>query len=86
MPRQLTKSEADEIRRVLDLARDGKVSLRELGASHDLAESGGLSATAGELRGYIRHKVNPKITTSVGHHLVLGVASGMITHHLLQGL
>ncbi len=86
MPKQLTKDEASEIRRILDLARDGRASLKELGTAHDLAESAGLTATAGELRGYVRHKVSPRVTADIGHHLVLGIASGMITHHLLKGL
>jgi hypothetical protein len=83
MPRPLTPDEAVKVRMVLDLARDGKASLGELGTAHDLAESAGLTATAGELRGYVRHKVTPKTTPDTGRDLVLGIASGMITHHLL---
>jgi hypothetical protein len=85
-PPTLNQKKAAEIRQILDLARDGSATLSQLGLAHDMAADLGLVATAGELRGYIRHKITPPASATTGRDLMLGVASGMLTHHLLRGI
>jgi hypothetical protein len=82
----LNQKKAAEIRQILDLARNGSATLAQLGLAHDQAIELGFAATAGELRGYIRHKITPPTFATTGRDLMLGVASGMLTHHLLRGI
>ena len=82
---KLAPEQIARIRKVREDAREGRATLAALGAAHDLCESANLTACAGELRGYMREKLDPK-HRSAGRELVLGVVSGIITHHVLRGI
>lgn len=82
----LSKSEASEIQKTLDLARSGKATLAQLAVAHDLAVSGTLNNCLGEIRAHIRRQVSSPPWHMEGKEILLGVASGFITHFLLRRL
>ena len=82
--RKLSPAEAAQVRDTLSRARLSRASLSELGAAHDLAADAGLPATAGELRWHVRRVVaEPSPHSAIGDVLV-GVVSGLLTHHVLS--
>jgi len=85
-PKTLSKSEASEIQKTLDLARLGKATLVQLATAHDLAASGTLNGCLGELRGHIHRMVSPPPLQGVGKNFTIGIASGFATHFLLHRL
>jgi hypothetical protein len=86
----LSLNQTTKIRTVLLEARAGRSTLTELGAAHDLAASAGLADCAAELREHIRTKIGPGSTKPVGRpvgrEVVLGLATGALTHYMLKGL
>jgi hypothetical protein len=80
----LSKSEASEIQKTLDLARSGKATLAQLAVAHDLAVNGTLNSCIGEIRAHIRRTVTPPPWHMEGKEILLGVASGFLTHFLLR--
>jgi hypothetical protein len=85
---RLTKDQAASVRAAIDLARQGRASLGQLGAAHDLAQSAGLTGCAAEIRAHVRalaaDRAEPR-RRAVGDVLT-GVVSGIVTHALLGGL
>ena len=88
MMTKLTKQQAASLKHTIELGRDGRSSLPELAAAHEMAEGAGLTACASELRAHIRtmaadHDVPHKRS---GRDVLTGIISGMITHAILSGL
>ena len=80
----LTPTEAATVQSTLALARQGRATLVQLATAHDLASGAGLNGTLGELRAHIRQTVTPPPLHDSSKHIVLGVISGILTHHLLS--
>ena len=80
----LTPTEAATVQSTLALARQGRATLVQLATAHDLANGAGLNGTLGELRAHIRQAVTPPPLHDSSKHIVLGVISGILTHHLLS--
>jgi len=80
----LTKAEAAQIQETLALARQGRATLMQLAAAHELANGAGLNGTLGELRAHMRQMVTPPPLHDSTKHIILGVISGILTHHLLD--
>ena len=79
-----TKAEVAQIQATLTLARQGKATLPQLAAAHELANGAGLNGTLGELRAHIRQMVTPPPLHDSSKHIVLGVISGILTHYVLD--
>jgi hypothetical protein len=56
----------------------------QLATAHELASETGLSGTVGELRAHMRRMVTPLPLHSATKDVMLGVISGILTHHLLS--
>ena len=82
--RSLTPAQITAIKETLTHARIGRATLTQLAAAHDLAEDAGINGTIGELRFHIRHMVKPPPMQAEAKGLLLGVASGILTHYLLD--
>lgn len=82
----LTKEHALGLRETLSRARSGRATLGEVAAAHDLAAAAGLAGTSAELREHLRRRIDPARARSVSRDVLLGVASGALTHYLLKGL
>jgi hypothetical protein len=82
----LTKDEIAQIQGTLALAREGRATLVQLATAHDLAIGAVLNGCLGELRTHIHRMVSPPPYHMEGKDLALGVASGFVTHFLLQNL
>jgi hypothetical protein len=80
----LTKEEIAQIQGVLALAREGRATLVQLATAHDLAIGAVLNGCLGELRAHIHQMVAPPHYHMEGKDIALGVASGFLTHFLLQ--
>ena len=80
----LTPAEVAQIQSTLALARQGKATLVQLATAHELANGAGLNHSLGELRAHIRHMVAPLPLHEATKDIVLGVISGILTHHLLS--
>lgn len=85
---KLTTDQASSIREAIALAREGRASLGQLGAAHDLAQAAGLTGCASEIRAHVRalaaDRAEPR-RRAVGDVLT-GVVSGIVTHAILGGL
>jgi hypothetical protein len=79
----LAPAEVSQVQSTLTLARQGRATLVQLATAHDLASGAGLNGTLGELRAHIRQMVTPPPLHDSSKHIVLGVISGILTHHLL---
>jgi hypothetical protein len=82
---KLTREQIIQVKQAVDLAREGRSTLSQMASAHELCEGAGLEGCAAELRGHMREKLDP------GHHgagrdLLLGVASGALTHYVLRGV
>ena len=84
--RSLTPAQIASIKETLAHARVGRATLAQLAVAHDLAEDGGINGTIGELRFHIRHMVKAPPMQAEAQGLLLGVASGILTHYLLDSL
>jgi hypothetical protein len=83
----LTRAQADQVKSAVARGRAGRATLPELAAALDLSASGGLPGCAGELRGHLLRKLGTSSrTSSMGRDVVLGLATGALTHYLLRGL
>ena len=80
----LAPAEAAQIKSTLALARQGKATLVQLATSHELASEAGLRGTMEELGAHMRRMVAPLPLHSATKDVVLGVISGILTHHLLS--
>ena len=80
----LTKDEIAQIQGTLALAREGRATLVQLATAHDLAIGAVLNGCLGELRSHIHRMVSPPPWHMEGKDLAIGVASGFVTHFLLQ--
>jgi hypothetical protein len=65
-------------------AREGRATLTQLAAAHDLAEGSNLNGALGELRKHICQKVSPLPLHDSAKHIALGVISGILAHHILH--
>ena len=83
----LTAAQAGEVKSAVARGRAGRATISELAAALDLAATGGLPGCAGELRGHLLRKLGtaPR-ASSMGRDVALGMATGILTHYLLQGL
>lgn len=82
---KLTPQQAAQLRSTLDEARAGRATVADLGAAHDLAASAGLAGCSGELRQHLLAKLAPS-SASASRDVVLGIATGALTHYLLRGI
>jgi hypothetical protein len=80
----LTPAEVAQIQSTLALARQGKATLVQLATAHELASEAGLRYTMEELRAHMRRMVAPLPLHSATKDVMLGVISGILTHHLLS--
>ena len=80
----LTKDEIAQIQGTLALAREGRATLVQLATAHDLAIGAVLNGCLGELRAHIMRMVSPPPWHMEGKDLAIGVASGFVTHFILQ--
>jgi hypothetical protein len=80
----LTMEEIAQIQGALALAREGRATLVQLATAHDLAIGAVLNGCLGELRAHIHQMVSPPHYHMEGKDIALGVASGFLTHFLLQ--
>jgi hypothetical protein len=80
----LTNDQIAEIQGTLALAREGRATLVQLATAHDLAIGAVLNGCLGELRAHIFQMVAPPRYHMEGKDIVLGVASGFLTHWLLR--
>lgn len=80
----LTPTEVSQIQTTLTLARQGKATLLQLAAAHELATGADLNSSLGELRLHIRQIVTPPPLHDSSKHIVLGVISGVLTHYVLD--
>lgn len=80
----LTKDEIAQIQGALALAREGRATLVQLATAHDLAIGAVLNGCLGELRAHIMRMVSPPPWHMEGKDLAIGVASGFVTHFILQ--
>lgn len=84
MPKTLTGEQIAQIQSTLALARSGQATLTQLAVAHDLAIGATLNGCLGELRAHIHQMVAPPHWHMEGKDLALGMASGFLTHFLLQ--
>jgi hypothetical protein len=84
----LTRDQATQLKHTMEIAREGRATLAQLGAAHDLAQNAGLPGCAAELRAHVR-------ALAADHHephrtacrdVAMGVVSGIVTHVLLGAL
>jgi hypothetical protein len=80
----LTPAEVAQVQSTLALARQGRATLVQLAAAHELAGEAGLRGTMEELRAHMRRMVTPLPLHSATKDIALGVISGILTHHLLS--
>jgi len=80
----LTKEQIAQIQGTLALAREGRATLVQLAEAHDLAIGAVLNGCLGELRTHIMRMVSPPPWHMEGKDLAIGVASGFVTHFILQ--
>jgi len=83
-----TPAEVEEIRRTMADARAGHASLAKIAAARDLCLRAGLPGCAEELRIHALRKLDADkpAPRSAGRDVVLGVATGALTHYLMKGL
>ena len=82
--KKLTPEEIAQIQGTLALARQGRATLVQLAVAHDLVIGAVLNGCLGELRAHIHRMVSPPPWHVEGKDMALGVASGFLTHFLLQ--
>jgi len=82
--KKLTSDEIAVIQGTLALAREGRATLVQLATAHDLAIGAVLNGCLGELRAHIYQMVAPPRYHMEGKDILLGVASGFLTHFLLR--
>lgn len=80
----LTPDEVTRLRETLARARSGGASLSELSSAYELASAAGLRGTSEELRAHLRRIVAEPAHHAVAGNLILGIVSGLLTHHLLN--
>ena len=80
----LTPAEVAQVQSTLALARQGRATLVQLAAAHELASGAGLNGTVGELSAHMRRIVTPLPLHDATKNIALGVISGILTHHLLS--
>jgi hypothetical protein len=82
----LTPAEVAVLRSTLDRARSGGATLGELGQACDLAARSGLPGCSAELRQHLARQAGSEPPRRVARDVVLGVATGALTHYLLRGV
>ncbi len=80
----LNPAQTESLRTTIARARAGQASLGEMGTACDLAASAGLPGCAGELRSHIARAAGAERARSVKRDVVLGVATGALTHLLMR--
>ena len=80
----LAPAEAAQIKSTLALARQGKATLVQLATAHELASEAGLRGAMEELRAHMHRMVAPLPLHDATKDVVLGIISGILTHHLLS--
>jgi hypothetical protein len=81
----LSKADAARFRETLVNARRGTASLVDLAAAHDLAVKANLRGCEAELAGHMRRKLDNG-ASPIGREVILGVATGALTHYLMRGI
>jgi hypothetical protein len=84
--KSLTPEQVALVKTTLDHAREGKATLCQLAAAHDLANGANLNGTLGELREHMRRMVPAPPMKMEAKAVVLGIVSGVLTHYLLNGV
>jgi hypothetical protein len=84
----LSKDQAAQLRHAIKIAREGRATLAQLGAAHDLAAGAGLPGCAAELRAHVRALAadHHEPHRTAGRDVAMGVVSGIVTHVLLGGI
>ena len=85
---KLTPDQTTKLRHTMQVAREGRATLGQLGAAHDLAAGAGLPGCAAELRAHVRAVAadHHEPHRTAGRDVAMGVVSGIVTHVLLGGL
>jgi hypothetical protein len=81
----LPPADVSRLRDALTRARRGTASLVDLATAHDLAGRAGLRGCEAELAGHMRRKLDNG-ASPVGREVILGVATGALTHYLMRGI
>jgi len=79
------KEQAESVSEILARARANRASLGDLGTAHDLAVAAGLPACASELLGHLRTRVSADRPSGLGRDVLVGLATGLLTHQVLKG-
>lgn len=85
---KLTSDQSAQLKHTMQVAREGRATLGELGAAHDLAAGAGLPGCAAELRAHVRAVAadHHEPHRTAGRDVAVGVVSGIVAHMLLGGL
>jgi hypothetical protein len=83
----LTPAEVVLVRRTIAAARAGRAPLADVAAARDLCLRAELPGCAEELRGHALRALSPgPAPRSAGRDVLLGVATGALTHYLMKGI
>ncbi len=85
MTQPLSKTDASRLHEIVVQARRGTASLVDLSVAHDLAGRAGLRGCEAELAGHMRKKLDNG-ASPIGREVILGVATGALTHYLMRGI
>ena len=85
---KLTRDQVAQLKHTMEIAREGRATLAQLGAAHDLAAGAGLPGCAAELRAHVRALAadHHEPHRTAGRDVAVGVVSGIVTHVLLGAL
>lgn len=85
---KLTPAQIAQLSHTIEIAREGRATLPQLAAAHEIAQQGELPGCAAELRAHVRAVAadHHEARWSAGRDVFTGVVSGIVTHVLLGGL
>jgi hypothetical protein len=86
--RKLAPNEVQQLKHTIEIAREGRATLTQMGAAHELAQEAGCPGCASELRAHIRALAadHDEPVRSAGRDIFTGVVSGVVSTMLLGGL
>lgn len=83
---KITQAQASQLSAALATGRAGTASLTQLAQACDLAARIGANQVALELRARLHAATSAPLRKTVTRDVVLGLATGALTHHLLRGV
>ena len=82
---KLTTEQAKQVQSTLKLARLGRATVLQMATAHELATDAALTGCSTELQHHMVQKLDPT-RRYASRDLLLGMASGALTHYLLRGV